>query len=946
MLILLQAAPQETAAGPLPPREALASFRLPEGFRIELVAAEPDVMDPVAMAFDADGRIYVAEMADYPLGPPSGRIRLLEDRDGDGRVDRSTILAAGIPYPTGVMPWRGGVLVTAAPDILFLKDADGDGKAEIREVIFTGFKEGNQQHRVNGLLFGMDNWIHGTNGDSGGEIRRPDGKAVSISGRDFRFKADYSGFEPQAGHGQYANAFDSWGRRFINDNSNHLRHPVLPLKYLGRNPHLAVPSVEEGISDHGPASRVFAASRLQARPNDHFAANHFTSACSVTIYRSPAFGPEFEENAFVCEPVHNLVHRDLIVPNGASLTAKAAYADREFLASTDNWSRPVNLCVGPEGALYVVDMYRAVIEHPQWIPLEMQKRIDLRAGHDRGRIYRVVRDGMPPAARPRLSSASTSERVAHLDSDQAWWRLTAQRLLIEAGDRSAVPALERLLAAEKATTRLHALHTLEGLGALSDAAVAEALKDGHPGIREQALRLAEPRLAVPALREGVLERAGDADARVRFQAALTMGALRPEPRLLEKLAGILERDASDKWTRLAALSSLNGDCPELFRILAGRGVFARPGGDALLNSLAGIVGASREEKQIVPWLRVLAEGVESTPARWRLAALAALGPSLRKGRLPLDEFLRKAGVSAVVESWRSGFLETVRDAARDLNERVAALELLTLIPPDNAGSLFSGLLHPREPQEIQAAAVRALGSLGDETLLAGLLGGWPSYTALVRREVLSACFSRPALIEKVLERLEKGELRPGELDAQHREGLLKHPSGGVRERSRSALKGKGGAELEALIESQFAKVSALTADPLAGEKVFFQNCATCHRLHGQGFNVGPNLQSVMGRDKKSLLTDLLNPNAALAPQYQVYIVKTPTQDLVSGIIVADTPAGLTLRRANAEETTVLRKDILELKAWPASMMPEGLENSLSPQNFADLLEFLRRGVQR
>src|SRR6185295_14030310 len=205
-LLSLLAATQDSA-GPLSPKDALKTFKVAAGFRIDLVASEPDVMDPVAMAFDEDGRIYVAEMADYPLGPPSGRIKLLEDRDGDGKIDHVSLFVDKIPYPTGVMPWRGGVLVTAAPDIWFFKDTDGDGKADVREIVFSGFTEGNQQHRVNGLQFAYDNWIYGTNGDSGGNVRRGsgDGPKVSISGRDYRFRPDYSGFEGAAVRGQYSN---------------------------------------------------------------------------------------------------------------------------------------------------------------------------------------------------------------------------------------------------------------------------------------------------------------------------------------------------------------------------------------------------------------------------------------------------------------------------------------------------------------------------------------------------------------------------------------------------------------------------------------------------------------------------------------------------------------------------------------------------------------------
>jgi putative membrane-bound dehydrogenase-like protein len=621
-LSLVAAGPQST--GPLSPKDALKSFTVAPGFRIDLVASEPDVMDPVAMAFDEDGRIYVAEMADYPLGPPSGRIKRLEDTDGDGKIDRSTLFVDVVPYPKGVMPWRGGVLVIAAPDIWFYKDTDGDGRADVKELIFTGFTPGNQQHRANGLQFGIDNWIYGTNGDSGGAIRRAeDGSPkIPISNRDFRFRPDYSGFEGVSGRGQFANTFDDWGNRFINDNSNHIRHTILPLKYLARNANLAVASVEESISDHGNSCKVFPTSKLQERPNDHFAAGHFTSACSVTIYRGGAFGDEFQGNAFTCEPVHNLVHRDVLVQKGASFVAKRAYESSEFLSSSDNWSRPVNLCVGPDGALYVVDMYRAIIEHPQWIPLEMQKRVDLRAGSDKGRIYRVSGEKAKAAPAPKMSKESGAELIAHFENPNAWWRMTAQRLLIERQDKSVIDALRKMVAESKSPlSRLHALWTLEGLDGLREWEVSLAIADKDAGLREHGLRLAERYLGgvgSKAFANIVRTRFEEPSPRVRFQLAFTIGYHDDEHEVLDLLAHILSQDMGDKWTRVAALSSLKNNGPLLLRKLGitsktlGKG----PAGSLeFVRQLGEVVGASREGTQLVDWLKVLTENSSETPER-------------------------------------------------------------------------------------------------------------------------------------------------------------------------------------------------------------------------------------------------------------------------------------------------------------------------------------------
>jgi putative membrane-bound dehydrogenase-like protein len=942
-LALPLAASARQESGPLGPKEASRSFRLPEGFRIDLVAAEPHVMDPVALAFDEDGRIYVAEMADYPLGPPSGRIKLLEDADGDGRVDKASLFVERIPFPKGVMPWRGGVLVTAAPDILFFKDTDGDGKADVREVVFTGFVEGNQQHRANGLQFGIDNWIYGANGDSGGNLRRPeatDGKRISLRGTDYRFRPDYSGLESVAGQSQFANTFDDWGNRFFNNNSDHIRHAPIALGYLGRNPQLSVSAVLESVSDHGGASRVFPVSKLQERPNDYAAAGHFTSACSVTIYRGGRFGPEYPGNAFTCEPVHNLVHRDVLAPKGASFTARRAPETAEFLASTDPWFRPVNLAVGPDGALYVADFYRLIVEHPQWIPLEMQRRYDLRAGHDRGRIWRVAPEDLR-SVKPGLGGAAAGHLVAHFENANAWWRMTAQRLIIERQDKAAVAPLKALLRDSKsALARLHALWTLEGLGALEPGEVERALRDSEPGVRSHALRLAEPRIG--ALREAVLALRDDPSARVRFQLALTLGEVRDE-RALDALAKVALQDAEDRWVRLAVLSSIPGQAAKLLARLRGSLETPRPGSMELVRQLADLAGASRKEEQVVEWLQVLASGAGAEPSRWRLVALSALGPSLRRWGVNLEGLLRKSGTEKQVSEWTARLAEGATDPSREVAERVNAIDLLAMLPSAEALSRLEGLMKPQEPQEVQVAVVRALAPAPGNPVGTRLVEGWLRYTAAVRREILAVLFARPDQVPGVLDRLEKGSIRVVELEAHHRDALLKHSTRDVRERARKLFAAKSATEIDEVVDKLFAKMEPLKPDPVGGEKVYQQHCMTCHRLHGQGYDVGPNLASVAGREKKALLTDILNPNRAIAPQYQVYVVKTPAAEMVSGMIAAETPASITLRRAMADQTTVARKDILEIKAWPASMMPEGLENNLTAQNFADLLEYLQKG---
>jgi putative membrane-bound dehydrogenase-like protein len=373
-----QVAPPPNVVLP-PPRsaqESLAAIKVPAGFRVELVAAEPLVMDPIDIAWGADGRIWVVEMADYPnglddKGQAGGRVRVIESSRGDGVYDKSTLFAEGLNFPNSVLPWRKGALVVAAPDILYLEDLDGDGRADRVEKRFSGFGEGNQQHRANGLAWGLDGWLYLANGDSGGKIISPkNDRTLDLGRRDLRVKPDEGTFEPVSGQSQWGRNRDDWGNWFSGNNSNPVWHYALDDRYLARNPHLVAPNAVVTVPAIGGPAPVYPASRTMARFNDAARLNHFTSACGTMIYRDELLGPEFAGNVFVCEPVHNLVHRQIVRPQGATFTSRRAPGEEaaEFLASADNWSRFTAARTGPDGALYIVDMYRLTIEHPKWIP--------------------------------------------------------------------------------------------------------------------------------------------------------------------------------------------------------------------------------------------------------------------------------------------------------------------------------------------------------------------------------------------------------------------------------------------------------------------------------------------------------------------------------------------------------------------------------------------------
>ncbi|MHB8521323.1 MAG: PVC-type heme-binding CxxCH protein, partial [Limisphaerales bacterium] len=292
------------------PEASLAAIRVRPGFTVELVAQEPLVKDPIAFEWGADGKLWVVEMGDYPLGvdnkgKPGGKVLFLEDTNGDGVYDRSTVFLAGLNFPNGVMPWGKGVLVSAAPEIFYAEDTDGDGKADVKRTLFKGFREGNQQHRANGFDYGLDNWLYGANGDSGGTVLSlMTGKSVAINGRDFRLRPDDGAFESETGMTQYGRHRDDWGNWFGNDNPVWLWHFLMPERYL-RNPHLALKSTKKYLANYPDSTRVYPVSRMMQRFNDIGAAMHVTSGNSPTPYRDDLFGPDFATSVFASEPVHN-----------------------------------------------------------------------------------------------------------------------------------------------------------------------------------------------------------------------------------------------------------------------------------------------------------------------------------------------------------------------------------------------------------------------------------------------------------------------------------------------------------------------------------------------------------------------------------------------------------------------------------------------------------------
>jgi putative membrane-bound dehydrogenase-like protein len=960
---------------PLSPHEEQATFRVVKGFRAELVACEPQVVDPVAMAFDEEGRLFVAEMRGYPNAGVatgsihSGKVKLLEDRDGDGFYEHATVFAEGLRFPTSVFPWRGGLIVAVAPDLVYFEDTDGDGKADRHRTLYTGFGLDNIQQLVNSLTYGLDNWVYACAGSNGGTVRsaeKPDMPAVTLRNRGVRFQPDRPGsLQPTSGGGQFGLAADAWGQWFTATNSHHLRHLILPDHYLRRNPALAVSAVLLDVPDHGAVCKVHRISpfeawrveRTQRRAGGPDArkfvatelvpGGYITSATSPVVYTADLFPAPFRGNTFVCDPANNIIHRDRLEPKGATFVARIADEGCEFLASTDNWFRPVNLSVGPDGALYVLDFYREVIETPLSLPDDIKARLNLES-RGRGRIWRIVPESGAPRKKPSLRKAPTEELVRHLNDPNAWWRGTAQRLLMERQDRAAIPYLAKLAQeSPSAVGRVHALWTLRGLHALEDSLIEQALKDPVAEVREQGLRLAEePLRNSSALRGQVVSLAKDPSPRVRFQLAFTLGEVET-PEAATALTAIVRQDADDPWTQSAVLSSARRTAGSLLDSLLKEPGFTAKAPAArvqFLQRLAMLVGVSGTEAEQAAALAALAKDGDDA-AGWKIAVLEGLGQGLQTGRLPLSRLMESpsARLREAVEQTRPFFAKAAalaQDESRPVAGRLAAIRLLGYGPFSTGGPTLQALLAPRSPAEIQLAAVRALAQQDHREIAGLLLAPWAGLSPPVRREVLEALFARSERLPELLAAIEKNQVLASQLDPFRLEQLRKHPLVGKNKALQARLSGSAASDRQKIVE-QYLPVLQLPADASRGKAVFKKTCATCHRLEDVGIEVGPDLLSALrNKTGERLVLDILDPSREVDPRYINYIVTTTAGRVITGMIRAETATSITLRRAEGAEDVILRSQIEEIQGTAKSLMPENLETQFGKQDLADVIAYL------
>jgi putative membrane-bound dehydrogenase-like protein len=947
------------------PAAALATWQVKEGFHLQLAAHEPLVRDPIALCFDERGRMFVCEMIDYPeqrdSRPHLGRVSVLEDTNGDGTYDHSRVFADDLPWPTGLIWANQQLFVIATPDIWSFRDVSGDGVADVREKVFSGFGTGvkrlNVQSLANSPQWGQDNRIHVlAGGGNRGKVfspKRPDLAAVELAGNDFWFDPRTLEFGLESGGAQYGMSFDDHGRRFGCSNSDHLQYWIHQDHSAGRNPHAPMPPARQSIAADGGAAEVFRISpdepwrimRTRWRvagtvpgvvEGGGRVSGYFTGATGTTLYRGDVYGPSFLNNSFTGDAGGQLVHRKIIgaAADGVNLigTRPADESGREFAASSDLWVRVVNFANAPDGCLYFADMYREVIEHPWSIPDEIKAHLDLSGGSDRGRIYRLVPDQGAPRIGQRFSYelASSAELTALLAHANGWHRDTGQRLLVERQDPAAVELLAGMLDGEHAApTQLHVLGALEGLGRLDDPILLKALDHSEPAVRERGLLLVAKQKPSGSVVEKLVSMADDPSPRTRFQLALTVAALvESAPALEAALVRLAARDHSLSWTAAAVLSAPPDALSGLWDALAADAVFVRNAASfmARLLEIRAASAAEIERGALIDFVALH----EADPV-W----LEALGEGLRRGGTSLGEADRRNRFAPIFET----AAEIAADTRGEVAARLEAIKRLKFAPAPIRLPPLTACLAKGQPDAVQSAALSVLAAEPTPELARQVLDHWSGLGPASRERALAYLLSRDDQLLDLIDAVKAEKLPASAFSAAQVQALTGHSDPAVSLLAKEALAAVIPLSRAAVAEA-FHEAIDLPGDAARGRAHFLQRCTACHRADGEGISVGPDLVTVKGKGRAALLADILDPHREVASRFILYTIRTTTGQTAAGMIDEDHSAAMTLLLPGGGKLSVPRQEIAGTSSDGHSLMPEGLEGGLSKQDMADLLTFI------
>ncbi len=978
------------AGGPLPPLDAIKQFEMQPGFKASLVAAEPLINKPIAVAWDARGRLWVAETPEYPNGrrpltaaawkeggvldpgkydrPARDRICLLEDTNGDGVMDKKTVFHQGLELITGFCMHRDGVIVVAQPNIVWLRDTNADDKADVEVPLFGGFTPGDTHFVANHFIPAPDGWIYASDG-SGANATKPGTREVvgKVSPGVFRFKADGSAIEQVASSGG-----NTFGAEVSSDmelfhgkatTGNPLQHVVLPEWILARAGSTTAKSMSS-INPGRPVARKDMPDRAPLMQIDQV--GRYSAACSSMVYEGGAWPKEYEGLIFVTEPILDIIHHERMVPKGPTLTGELLLQDTEWLRSKDHWFTPIDVTFGPDGAMYVLDFYTPVVAHndtrgPQHSRSGASVRPDRE--HYLGRIYRIQHDAAPKLAHPDLTKGNLAELLAAFQHPNRVVRFNAIRVLMENAETlgaQAVPALATISKSGKfASARILALWSLQRLGKLTPELFAAAANDTDAAVRKNAMLIAESARR-PLSEKEVAAALNDTDARVRLAA---LRAMTVAPGTTESAAVLLAAQAKfdDVWTKAAAAAAASANPGALLEsLLAGndsREDFARSLAAALVanNDLTGItrVLASAAKSQNTKLAAVVVEEFGQRPPAApteNTAAIAALRTLLANrdvsaSALPLAVAWDKSGaLRAEAAGVSAAQLAMARDAQKPAEARARAARLALMARAANPDVLpgIVALLGQPQPEAFRRDLISALAATGELSAGRALADSFAGWSIASRSAAFDALASRAEWAALVLDALEAKRISPSVLGPLQVSRLTAHPDAPTAKRARElfAKLGSGTNPAKDDIIAKFRPAVEQPGNAAKGKELYAANCATCHRLAGAGFELGPDLDGIGSHPAAELLMHIVDPNRMVDDEHRTWNITLKDGTQHSALVASENAAMVKIKMAAGVVLDLKTSDIEKREKVPNSLMPEGLE-ALGEEGLRDLINYIQ-----
>jgi len=958
---------QSKPQSPVSPRESLQWLETEPGFQVELVASEPQIVDPVSMQIDARGRMWVVEMGDYPNddNTPKSRIVVLEDKDGDGFFESSTVFAEKLLFATGIQPWQNGAIVTVQGQLMMLRDLDGDLKSDSTEIWLDGFSIDNPQLRANHPTLAADGWLYIASGLRGGKIKStlPFGSSqpsepVDLTGSDLRVHMLSGQVESIAGPTQFGLSLDQFGHRYGCSNRNPCFEIVSERSDLSLSPLSGLATALHDVSPSNAASKVHPLVDAWTTSNLH--AGQFTAACGLLVTHSQHFPDAPFATALTCEPTGSLVQRRSIERRNGLSQVTGESPQREWLASYDPWFRPVDLYEGPGGDIYVVDMYRAVIEHPEWVPEELKNRPDQRLGDSHGRIYRVSRGSRNSRKEPKkdLAARIHSNPTELLRHPDAWNRSMAVRTILEIANsghaKSLVGDLKMICSEETLPigSNASAFSLLAACDSLDESIVASLFRSSNPELRsliwtgmrqtsvnwdnqwtETAINTFDnPNASVDEMKSAAW-----------FIAAQPKAETHPSEQFFTSL----------RYAELAAKSLFrNGDPPHLW--MATTAAWH----DDLLPFLSQYeLTAKSIETKITPMardcvvrlaMRASQKSFKGESLREYAEAIAVKldnSPNIASRTIEfamLEGFCRSGKLAIENESEVERLIQKTATSNNDSVNQRAAIAMLAYSKSNSSKAIALQLLKSTESAMLKSA-IATCSAHDTPEFNTWLFERFPSALPAVRQERFNAIRVNPKRLGMLVDALESGQLTSKNLDAAQIQNLAAVRDGSLANRLSKLLSASIHTDRQKVIDQYSTQLATIEVEPMTnqGKAIFAKNCAACHRIDDVGVTVGPDISDSRVQTFEELLVAILDPNRSIDANYFRYLVRTEDGNVIDGLLKDSNSQTITLQSQNGTLTTLNRSDVEEFKSSDASLMPEGIESQIPAKEMAELLWYIK-----